>query len=103
MSLCKVRVEADDSVGRSYTSITTKSNVVPGLGAKRRELQTKSFNPEKEVAFESATLKLPQLNGASREDVLTYFRNTWQLTNSLFSGLKNDSVFYAVPDKLRRP
>lgn len=103
-ALCKVRVEDESSVGRSYTANSTlTSNVVPGLGRKRAELTTKSFNPGKEVAFESATLKLCQLDSATKDDVLAYFRNTWELTNALFSGLKNDAVFYAVPDKLRRP
>lgn len=101
--LAAVRVEEGDSIGRTYASKNASNNIIPGLGRKRAELTTKSFNPGKEVAFESATLKLPQLDSATREDCLAYFRNTWQLTNALFSGLKNDSVFYAVPDKLRRP
>ena len=40
---------------------------------------------------------------SSRDEVMEYFHNTWELTDSLFSALRDDSVFYMVPDKLRRP
>lgn len=48
-------------------------------------------------------MQLCDLQKATRADVLAYFRNTWNLTSSLFSALKTDAVFYSVPDKLRRP
>ena len=87
-------------------------------------------------------MALVNLRTATRADVLEYFENTWDLTDTLcvrrggerpahprphvrtrtptsprdtplrknthtpsrsFSSLKNDSVFYSIPDKLRRP
>lgn len=53
--------------------------------------------------MESLPLGFVDLTRASREDVLAYFRNTWALTEALFSGLRDDSVFYMMPDRLRRP
>lgn len=102
-SLHAVRVEGETSIGRSYSA---RATTVPGLGAKRRELRTRSFEPyagDKLPVLESATLALANLKKSSREDVLAYFENTWALTDSLFSALRDDSVFYSVPDKLRRP
>ena len=32
-----------------------------------------------------------------------YFENTWALTDTLFCSLRDDSLFYAIPDALRRP
>jgi hypothetical protein len=99
-----VRVEDSTSIGRSYTSAKITSQIRPGIGAVRRALTTRTFQPKDgEAAFESATLQLCQLNASTREGVLAYFRNTWDLTNTLFSALKTDAVFYSVPDKLRRP
>ncbi len=108
-SLHAVRVEAEDSVGRSYSAVDASwgahgARSVPGLGARRRELRTKSFNPYSsgsQPVLESATMALANLRRARREDVLAYFRNTWALTDTLFSALRDDSVFYMVPDKLR--
>jgi hypothetical protein len=100
-----VRVEDGTSIGRSYTDVTRKTHIA-GLGARRRELRTKTYAPfadGKSAVLESCTLAKCHLSKASREDVMEYFLNTWGLTESLFSGLRDDSVFYAVPDKLRRP
>jgi hypothetical protein len=171
-----VRVEDETSVGRSYSA---KQALVPGLGAVRQGLVSKSFTPRPdEVALRSLTLKFANLARATREDVVAYFENTWcvapstaragsesrtnpaaaappscvfptpaarslanvcaacrlrlrsrcrwrafaarrarshrprrppvprsprALTNTLFAALRNDSVFYMMPDRLRRP
>lgn len=117
-----VRVEGEDSIGRSYGMSAIM--VVPGLGAKRSRLRTRSHHvPEAEQVVRS----LPNVNTrlASREQVrphcshasvlaitgprgaasqvLAYFRNTWDLDATLFSALRDDSVFYSTPDTLRRP
>lgn len=106
-----VRIEDGASIGRSYSALESAwgahgAKSIPGLGAQRRALRTKSFTPYAEgqtPVLESATMALVNLRSASRADVLAYFRNTWQLTDTLFSALRDDSVFYMVPDKLRRP
>ena len=43
------------------------------------------------------------LRRATTADVMAYFHNVWDLTDTLFSALRDDSVFYSIPDKLRRP
>jgi 5-histidylcysteine sulfoxide synthase len=50
-------------------------------------------------------LSLPQVSLlASRKAILEYFRNSWQLTELLFSGLANDDAFYRRPyHQLRHP
>ena len=104
--LTTVRVEGEDSVGRAYSGLGTGSDcIVPGLGARRRTLTTRSWAPyaDKAPVLESLTMAPVHLSSGTREGVLAYFRNTWALTDTLFSALKNDSVFYSVPDKLRRP
>jgi formylglycine-generating enzyme required for sulfatase activity/2-polyprenyl-3-methyl-5-hydroxy-6-metoxy-1,4-benzoquinol methylase len=108
-SLHAVRVEAEESIGRSYSAVEGTwgahgARSIPGIGARRRELRTKSFNPYangSEPVLESATMALVNLRRARREDVLAYFRNTVALTDTLFAALRDDSVFYMVPDKLR--
>jgi hypothetical protein len=105
-ALARVRVEDATSVGRSYSS---KATLVPGLGAQRRALTTRSFDPFKSLdggvppVLESFTLAKCNLAKATRAEILDYFHNTWDLTSALFSALRDDSVFYMVPDKLRRP
>jgi hypothetical protein len=49
------------------------------------------------------SLPAPNLRTASREDILAYFHNSYDVNSSLFACLKNDSVFYMKPDVLRRP
>ena len=48
-------------------------------------------------------MSLVNLRTSTRADVLAYFRNTWELTNTLFSALATDASFYMLPDKIRRP
>jgi hypothetical protein len=99
-----VRVEtAETSIGRSYGGRTGFVETIPGLGARRRALTTKSFAPAAPLALDSASMALVNLRAASRADVLAYFRNTWALTDTLFSALATDASFYAIADKLRRP
>jgi hypothetical protein len=77
-----------------------------GLGEARKQLRIKSFLAawgDDGPTVHSATLAKVHLRRASREDVLEYFHNTWQLTDTLFDALRDDSAFYAKPDKLRRP
>lgn len=40
---------------------------------------------------------------ATRKDVLAYFENGWDITETLFSALQDDSTYYLYPDKLRHP
>jgi hypothetical protein len=101
----RVRVEdASTSLGRSYTSLDNwggKAVSVPGLGAARRALTTRSFTAA--PVLEALTMAAVNLRTSTRAEVLAYFENTWALTDTLFSALKTDAVFYAIPDKLRRP
>ena len=105
----QVRVEADDSLGRSYARGGDVSTLVPGRGAARRALRStvwrSAYWPAGGLppALESYTLALPHLAACSREDIAAYFENTWALTEALFCALENDSIFYAIPDALRRP
>ncbi|XP_035825956.1 uncharacterized protein LOC101855341 [Aplysia californica] len=48
---------------------------------------------------------LPPLNLATctKEDIKEYFNNSYDLNESLFLALKDESVFYVYPDKLRLP
>lgn len=98
-----VRIEAsDNSVGRSYSCTAKGNNIVPGLGAARRALRTKSFDPygtdkASSPTLESMTMQWTNLNTASREQFLAYFRNTWGLTDVLFS------VSYAALARQRWP
>jgi hypothetical protein len=103
----RVRVEdASTSLGRSYSALDQwhgRAKSIPGIGAARRKLQTRSFTLKGCPVTESLTMASVNLRTASRDDVLAYFENTWSLTDTLFSALKTDAVFYSVPDKLRRP
>ncbi len=38
-----------------------------------------------------------------REEIRTYFQNTWRLYESLFETLADDTVFYQRPEPLRHP
>ena len=103
-----VRIEGEsNSIGRSYSCSAKGANIVRGLGAQRRALRSKTWDPyaggKVTPTLESLTLANTHLATASRADFLDYFRNTWALTDVLFSALRDDSVFYMVPDKLRRP
>jgi hypothetical protein len=102
-SVTVVRVEDSTSVGRSYSA---RATTIAGMGAKRRALRTRSFAPYadgKLPTLESSTMAYVNLKKSSRGEVLAYFLNTWELTDTLFSALRDDSVFYSIPDKLRRP
>lgn len=108
-TITSVRVEDDTSIGRTYSAVASHDNAtIAGLGAKRRLLKTRSFDPyaeetKRSPVVRSLSLKNVNLLSCTREDVLKYFKNSWELYDTLFSSLKNDSVFYMVPDKLRRP
>lgn len=95
----KVRIEDESSVGRSYSK---RGQMKAGLGAARRALRTSTFHPEK-ITTKAVTLHKINHRTASREDVMEAFHNSWELTDCLFTSLKDDSVFYMIPDKLRRP
>jgi hypothetical protein len=98
-----VRVEDETSVGRSYSGAAQRRSV-PGLGALRAAKRERSLRaPPGGAVLESMTMARVHLARATREEVLDYFRNTWALTETLFSSLANDSVFYCIPDSLRRP
>jgi len=94
-----VRVEDGTSQGRSYSKGAQKTK---GLGAQRRALRTKSFNVDNPVVKALPCTNV-HLAKASREQILAYFRNGWDLNDTLFSALRDDSVFYMIPDRLRRP
>lgn len=102
-TLQRVRVEDDTSIGRSYSKA---GELVPGIGAQRRALRTTvwrdAYWPQNKT-LESYTLAKTHLSKASKEDIMAYFENTWHLTDTLFCSFRDDSVFYSIPDKLRRP
>lgn len=79
-----VRVEDDTSIGRSYSK---RAEVVKGIGAARRALTSTTWHDaypaEERTVTESLTLGSMHLSKCSREDVLAYFRNTWNLTTTL--------------------
>ena len=97
--LSAVRVETDTSIGRSYSK---RCRLEKGLGEKRKGLRTKSFNVEKPTT-QSLTSATNHLSLSDRSGFKKYFENTWEMTDMLFTALNNDSVFYSMPDKLRRP
>jgi hypothetical protein len=84
-----VRVEDAASIGRSYTSDAIKSKTVAGLGATRRQLRTRTFDPYADgkaaPVVHSLSLAWVNLRCATREQVQSYFENTWALTDTLFS------------------
>ena len=47
--------------------------------------------------------KPPRINNLTREDLKTYFDNTWELYEMLFSSIKDDETLYLSPDPLRNP
>jgi len=72
------------------------SNPDQGLESK----QNQSFSP---VTDGSPSLPLLNLN-AGRDSVLGYFKNTWALTELLFSSLTSDATYYLQPyHKSRHP
>lgn len=97
-----MRVEDATSIGRSYSRTT---ELIPGLGASRRALTSTAWRDAygKKRTLESYTLAKPHMSKSTREDVMEYFLNTWELNDTLFCSLANDSIFYSIPDKLRRP
>lgn len=42
-------------------------------------------------------------NGASHQEILTYFQNTFTLYEKLFELIKYESSYYTKPDPLRHP
>ncbi|XP_052271400.1 uncharacterized protein LOC127872113 [Dreissena polymorpha] len=54
-----------------------------------------------ELTFTSLTP--PDLSQCSKSDLLAYFENSYSLNESLFTALKDESVFYKCPDRLRLP
>jgi len=96
-------VEGGDSIGRSYAK---KVCLATGLGDARKELRIKSFLREwgeDGPVVHAQTMAKTNLRRSTTADVMAYFQNTWDLTDTLFSALRDDSVFYSIPDKLRRP
>jgi len=63
---------------------------------------SKTLGSSDNLTLESMSMQRVHLARATREQVLDYFRNTWELTTTLFTALKNDSAFFATPDVLRR-
>lgn len=77
-----------------------------GIGEARKALRDKTFQREwgeDGPVVLAQTLEKVHLRKATRATVMEYFQNTWDLTDTLFNALKDDSVFYMKPDKLRRP
>lgn len=54
-----------------------------------------------ELTFESKPP--PDLTKCSREQLLAYFENSYDLNESLFTALKDESAIYKCPDRLRLP
>lgn len=53
------------------------------------------------LTFKSLTP--PDLSRCTRGELREYFENSYDLNESLFTALKDDSVFYKCPDRLRLP
>ncbi|XP_051867130.1 uncharacterized protein LOC127567942 isoform X2 [Pristis pectinata] len=49
------------------------------------------------------SLKPCDLASCTKKDILDYFENTYDLDETLFSALKDESTFYLSPDRLRLP
>ncbi|XP_046339628.2 uncharacterized protein LOC124120813 [Haliotis rufescens] len=62
-------------------------------------MMTKILNGE--LTFTS--LKPLDLSTCSKEEIKLYFENSYDLNESLFTALKEESVFYKCPDRLRLP
>lgn len=45
----------------------------------------------------------PQLDSVTREELLSYFENSWELYEVLFSAIQDKDSFYLNPDPLRNP
>ncbi|RYG47925.1 hypothetical protein EON67_08095 [archaeon] len=103
-TLTRVRVEDATSIGRSYSA---KGEVVRGLGESRRKLTSTAWraaaDAHGDISISSYTLAKCHHARATRDDVQAYFDNTWDLTTALFTCLRTDAGFYAIPDVLRRP
>ena len=67
------------------------------------EETAESLNPA--AMHETALHSLAQLNlNGGRKEILAYFKNTWALTEMLFSALTSDAAFYIRPyHKTRHP
>lgn len=56
------------------------------------------------TAVETITsLKPPNLESFSKQELIDYFTNSWELQDILFKSLVSDHVFYLNPDPLRNP
>jgi 5-histidylcysteine sulfoxide synthase len=63
-----------------------------------------SLNPAFAPENRSLTSLPPvRTDSLSRESLLKYFRNTWELYETLFSSIQNDEALYVNPDPLRHP
>jgi 5-histidylcysteine sulfoxide synthase/putative 4-mercaptohistidine N1-methyltranferase len=59
------------------------------------------FQPEEQTL---SSLPLPNLRECTREQLLSYFENTWAKTDVLFAGLQSEEAFYRPPyHDLRHP
>ena len=45
----------------------------------------------------------PNFKTSNKADYIGYFKNTYQIYNTLFKSLRTDAAFKIVSDKLRRP
>ena len=60
--------------------------------------------PGMDAAGKIRALPLPNLNRATRQDILDYFDNGWTITEVLFSALKSEEAFFRPPyHHLRHP
>jgi hypothetical protein len=50
-----------------------------------------------------SSLKPLDLNNFTKDDVRAYFNNSYDLYETLFTSLKQNSVYYLCPDRLRLP
>ena len=44
-----------------------------------------------------------RLKNMGKQELLAYFRNSWNLYEWLFSAIKTDETYYLAPDPLRNP
>ncbi|XP_070563489.1 uncharacterized protein [Ptychodera flava] len=49
------------------------------------------------------SMKPPDLSDTNKKELRAYFENSYEINESLFTGLKDESVFNKCPDRLRLP
>lgn len=85
-------------------SINALDNECPQVLSMRADISRDIFCNANSNVIVAYSLPLPDLYSCSRQQVLEYFKNTWALTEMLFSALKKEDAFYCLPyHQIRHP